>query len=95
MTHSQIFKDIENEVIKHLAERVARQADAEVLAKLYKDVGWHEVTISYWTDWDEPSDSERWQWCRDHLTGKYYSPGGHTWLFEFESDLILFLLRWQ
>lgn len=86
------FTDMEKDLAELMAQEIAKERDAEVLYQLYKTIGWLEINLHKWCDRDEAS--EIYCWCRDHLTGKHYYMGG-GWLFELESDAVLFALRWS
>jgi hypothetical protein len=83
---------IEDEIIKLLADEIAKEQDASMLYELYKNIGWYEVKPRDWHDRDRAA--EIWQWCRDHLASEYYSSSGLGYLFAQESDAMMFTLRW-
>lgn len=87
------FYELGKEVAKSIADKLAKERNAAMLYELYERIGWHEVKLHTWHDRDEAS--EIWCWCRDHLTGQHYYHLGNGWLFELESDAILFMLRWS
>jgi hypothetical protein len=85
------FDDVTEEVARLLAREIAQERDAVVLYQLYKNVGWHEVRLG-WRDRSTTAEISR--WCRDSVAGNYYGGGESGWLFELESDAVLFTLRW-
>lgn len=79
-----------DELIKMLAEELAKEIDKEVLIKMrmarYEAQGWHQIFVKsyeYITD----------EWCQKYLA-KQYACYGHYWYFESEKDAHFFLLKW-
>ena len=83
--------DIENDMMKQAARRMAEDIDREVLWGMLIGLGWkrhlldrlkdnnHAVDISYWLDEN----------CRGA-----YERNGRDFIFEDERDYLMFVLTW-
>lgn len=84
-------EDIENNMMKQAARRMAEDIDREVLWGMLQGLGWkrfmldrlqdnkHAVDISYWLEEN----------CRGN-----YERNGRDFLFEDERDFLMFTLTW-
>ena len=85
------MNDLQEQITAELSEQMCSDIDFEVLAGILVDTGWHRVVLAPMTK--EHSDSVD-QWIVDHVTG-HYNNRGLVWIFERQSDAVMFTLRWK
>jgi hypothetical protein len=77
---------------KDLAKDIAEEIDIKILTSIFRDIGWHEV----WIDAKRIDHLEMKEWLGSHpLKGNYWNHQRFiVWMFELESDLVFFKLKW-
>lgn len=82
---------LEEKLLLKLSKEVSNYIHWEVLAEIYKSVGWTELSFNPHVE--ELLSYEISSWMKSYLTGHYTSQGTR-WLFEKQKDATLFALRW-
>ena len=74
------------------AQSLRESIDFEVTADVLVDTGWTDVVIDLMFAGTD-REKEITQWVDDNCLGKCYHRYGR-WVFELESDAVLFKLKW-
>ena len=96
MTASEINEirmqqDIIDETVRRAAKELQEEMDFSLLADLYKESGWTEISFNPW--WKDEAASVMKQWLEANCKGHRMSRG-KRFLFQYESDAINFVLKW-
>lgn len=83
---------LEERLKQKLSKEIADNIDWEMLADIYKSVGWTELHFSPHVE--ALLAYEISTWMKSNLTG-HYTSRGTRWLFEKQKDATLFVLRWS
>jgi hypothetical protein len=81
-----------DDYIKQCSERIAKQIDYDVMAKLFVESGWHRVKLD---DTSSTTDDEIFNWVYNDQNIKGHAHGfENDWVFELKADADWFKLRW-
>lgn len=86
------MKNLENQILEYQTKSLQEEIDWGIMCDLMKEVGWTHIE----TTWDMRSIEEAYElreWCKKHLKG-HHKGRGRNWLFEKETDAVVFALRW-
>lgn len=83
--------NIEEEVIEHLGNEIAKSIDAEVLMTVLVNCGWQMIKLDRFKDNRHAVDIGN--WCVDNVKGKWQHSGS-TFIFEQHKDATWFALTW-
>jgi hypothetical protein len=83
--------NLQDQILNHLGTEMSRGIDFEILADVMCRFGWHLVELDRYTDNHHAIDVR--EWVADNCSGEHRSHGA-AWLFEQQSDAVLFKLRW-
>lgn len=81
--------DVLEEMEQQAAMSLRESIDFEILADTLVAIGWSNVVIDRLTDRGEINS-----WIDSNCSGKYKHRNGR-WVFELESDAVLFKLKWS
>ena len=80
--------DILESMEQQAAQSLRESIDFEILANVLVTIGWSDVVIDRLTDREAINS-----WVEANCLGKYKHRNGR-WVFELESDAVLFKLKW-
>ncbi len=84
--------NLEEEITNELSQQMCSAIDFQILGDmLVKACGWHKVEIINRTDLTTMSDIS--EWVKTYCKGKHMKRD-RTYVFENQSDAVLFTLKW-
>jgi hypothetical protein len=86
-----MMKTLEQEIIDYTATEMSRNMDWEILADVRCRMGWYRIDLDCLQDNQHAVDIS-W-WLNENCVGKYHR-NGRYFLFNEQSDAVLFKLRW-
>lgn len=93
--HPPLNFDLQESVMKDMAETLAKQIqqeiDFQILSDMLVGMGWTKLTFHPMRDTTEVQEIQ--DWLKVNCKGKYQSMN-EQWLFEFEKEAAWFVLRW-
>ena len=84
-------KNIQDDLIEHAGQSMAREIDREVLWGMLEGIGWTRVMITRLEDNKHAVDITHWLALN---TKKAYERSGRDFIFESQKDATWFKLRW-
>jgi len=88
------MNEIEDELVRILAEEIRREIDSEVLYKVYTTSGWFGVEIDKNFPFSYNKRIQMDKWLAENITGKFHIASDSKFAFENQQDAFLFKLRW-
>ncbi len=83
---------LEQTIMDQAAKQIANDIDREILWELLEDAGWSRVSVSRFVDNKHAVDIS--EWLKANCQNDY-ERDSRDFLFESESDAVLFTLRWK
>ena len=83
--------DAIEEAVNRASKELAEEIDFDILATLYKDMGWTEIEFSPRMSQERAAEVKA--WLEDNCKG-FRMSRGKRFLFEEEKDAVWFSMRW-
>lgn len=86
------MQDLEEEIKNQFSKELSDEIDAEIIAGMMIEMGWHLVELGSLVSNHRAIDIK--EWCEENVKHKYQSIG-HKFIFSDSGDAVNFTLRWR
>lgn len=86
---------MQNEYMDIMAEEMRKEIDAEVMFLMLKDLGWYPVEGCRNLSFNRPALTAIQEWLTSGCEGKWHIKSHTDYIFELQSDAMMFTLKWS